>query len=86
MVYSAGSQNYNSKMGINIYPLDVGKYTIIMEYYFPEDLNIIIFAQASKQSTIIKKQITVSESNLKNNLCNLILQKKLIHHITYILQ
>ena len=65
MVYSAGSQNYNSKMGINIYPLDIGKYTIIMEYYFPEDLNITIFAQAQKPTTIIKKQITTSESNKK---------------------
>ena len=85
MVYSAGSQNYNSKMGINIYPLDVGKYTIIMEYYFPEDLNITIFAQAQKPTTIIKKQITTSESNKKNNLYNLILPKKLLHLITFIL-
>ena len=68
LIYKSGTRNYSSKMGINIYPLDVGKYTIIMEYYFPEDLNIIIFAQASKQSTTIKKQMTVSESNFKRQL------------------
>ena len=68
MVYTPGTQNYNSKIGINIYPLDVGKYTLIMEYYFPEDLNISIFAQASKPATIIKKQITISESDMKKKL------------------
>ena len=67
MVYSAGSQNYNSKMGINIYPLDVGKYTIIMEYYFPEDLNIIILAEVTK-TTIIKKQVKFDETNYKKYL------------------
>ena len=67
MVYSAGSQNYNSKMGINIYPLDVGKYTIIMEYYFPEDLNIIILAEVTK-TTIIKKQVKFDEINYKKYL------------------
>ena len=68
MVYSSGSQNYNSKLGVNLYPLDVGKYTIVMEYFYPEDRNIIIFAQASKQTTLIKKQITTSESNFKKQL------------------
>ena len=68
MVYSPGSQNYNSKLGVNLYPLDVGKYTIVMEYFYPEDRNIIIFAQASKQTTLIKKQITTSESNFKKQL------------------
>ena len=68
MVYSSGSQNYNSKLGVNLYPLDVGKYTIVMEYFYPEDRNIIIFAQASKQTILIKKQITTSESNFKKQL------------------
>ena len=55
MVYSPGAQTYNSKFGVNLYPLDsVGKYTIIMEYYYPEDLNIIILAEVTK-TTIIKK-------------------------------
>ena len=68
MVYLPGSQNYNSKLGVNLYPLDVGKYTIVMEYFYPEDLNIIIFSQPSKPSTKIKKQITISESNMKKQL------------------
>ena len=40
LVYTAETQNYNSKIGINLYPLPIGKYTIIMEYYFPEDTGI----------------------------------------------
>ena len=54
MVYSAGTQNYVSKIGINLYPLPVGKYTIVMEYYFPENSNISIQAEAST-ATILKQ-------------------------------
>ena len=51
MVYSLGVQNYTSKLGINLYPLDVtGKYTIIMEYYFsPDNTNINIIAEVTKK-------------------------------------
>ena len=54
MIYTAGSQNYVSKIGINLYPLPVGKYTIVMEYYFPENINITIRAEAST-ATILKQ-------------------------------
>ena len=65
MVYSAGAQNYISKFGVNLYPLAVtGKYTIIMEYYYSEDLNIIIYAEVTKTTTI-KKQIKFDETNYK---------------------
>ena len=65
MVYSAGAQNYISKFGVNLYPLAVtGKYTIIMEYYYPEDLNIIIYAEVTKTTTI-KKQLKFDETNYK---------------------
>ena len=67
MVYSHGTQNYNSKFGVNLYSLDVGKYTIIMEYYYPEDLNIIIFAEVTKTTTI-KKQVKFDEKNYKKYL------------------
>ena len=43
----AGSNNYRSRMGFNLYPLPLGTYTIIFEYYFPENTNI----QLSCQST-----------------------------------
>ena len=36
LIYSVGTQNYNSKIGINLYSLPIGKYTVIMEYFFPE--------------------------------------------------
>ena len=67
MVYSPGEQTYNSKFGINLYPLDIGKYTVIMEYYYPEDLNIIIFVEVTKTTTI-KKQVKFDESNYKKYL------------------
>ena len=67
MVYSPGAQTYNSKFGINLYPLDIGKYTIIMEYYYPEDLNLIIFAETTK-TTIIQKQVKFDETNFKKYL------------------
>ena len=47
LVYTQGTQNYNSKIGINIFPLPVGKYTIIMEYYFPEDTGVSLSCEAS---------------------------------------
>ena len=47
LVYTHGTQNYNSKIGINLYSLPIGKYTIIMEYYFPEDINISFVAESS---------------------------------------
>ena len=31
LIYTSGTQNYDSKIGINLYPLPVGKFTIIME-------------------------------------------------------
>ena len=69
MVYSLGVQNYTSKLGINLYPLDVtGKYTIIMEYYFsPDNTNINIIAEVTKTTTI-KKQTTFDETNYKKYL------------------
>ena len=44
---SDGSRDYRSRIGINIYPLDVGPYTIIMEYYWPENTNIQLTCQAT---------------------------------------
>ena len=47
MIYIAGTQNYDSQIGINIYPLPPGKYTIITEYFYPENLNIAVSCRAS---------------------------------------
>ena len=41
LVYTAGTQNYDSKIGINLYSLPIGKYSVVMEYFFPEDRGII---------------------------------------------
>ena len=58
LVYTTGTQNYNSKIGINLYPLPIGKYIVIMEYYFPEDINISFVAGSS--TAVINKQVTTS--------------------------
>ena len=63
LVYTPGTQNYNSKIGINLYSLPIGKYTVIMEYYFPEDRNISLSAEAS--TAVIAKQITENFPNYK---------------------
>ena len=66
LVYTPGTQNYDSKIGINLYSLPIGKYTIIMEYYFPEDINISLVAESS--TAVINKQVTTSFSNHKKQL------------------
>ena len=38
----AGTNDYRSRMGFNLYPLPLGTYTIIFEYYFPENTNMCI--------------------------------------------
>ena len=67
VVYTSGSKRYNSKIGVNLYPLPTGNYTLVMEYFFPENISISLVAQATKV-TISKqtkanfpeyKQITV---------------------------
>ena len=47
LIYTIGLQYYDSKIGINLYSLPIGKYTVIMEYYFSEDLNINIYIEAT---------------------------------------
>ena len=44
---SDGSNDYRSRIGINIFPLALGSYTIIMEYYWPENANIQLTCQAT---------------------------------------
>ena len=61
LIYTQGTQNYDSQIGINIYPLPVGKFTIIMEYYYPENIGITVSCQAS--TAIINKQISKNFSD-----------------------
>ena len=66
LIYTSGTQNYDSKIGINLYPLPIGKYTFIMEYYFPEDNNISLLAEATTAN--INKQQTTNFPNYKKQL------------------
>ena len=83
LVYTSGTQNYNSKIGINLYPLPIGKYTIIMEYYFPEDRNISFVAGSTIPQLSTNKLQQVLQI-IKNILCNLINRQK-IRQIIYFL-
>ena len=74
LIYTSGTQNYDSKIGINLYPLPVGKFTIIMEYYFPEDINISLSAEAS--TAIINKQTTTNFTSYKKQLVQINQQTK----------
>ena len=47
LIYTIGLQYYDSKIGINLYSLPIGKCTVIMEYYFSEDINIKIYIEAT---------------------------------------
>ena len=51
----AGTNNYRSRMGFNLYPLPLGTYTIIFEYYFPENTNIQLSCQST--TAYVHKQV-----------------------------
>ena len=74
LVYTAGTQNYNSKIGINLYSLPIGKYSVVMEYFFPEDINISLSAEAS--TAVIAKQVTTNFPNYKKLLVQIDQQTK----------
>ena len=74
LIYTSGTQNYDSKIGINLYPLPIGKFTIIMEYYFPEDINISLLAEAS--TAIINKQTITNFTSYKKQLVQINQQTK----------
>ena len=50
-----GTTDYRSRMGFNLYPLPLGTYTIIFEYYFPENTNIQLSCQST--TAYVHKQI-----------------------------
>ena len=83
LVYTQGTQIYNSKIGINLFPLPIGKYTIIMEYYFPEDTNISFAARST--TAVINKQTTTNFTDYKKILCNLINRLKILQIIYFLL-
>ena len=51
----AGSNNYRSRMGFNLYPQPLGTYTMIFEFFPPEMTNIDLSVQAT--SAYIHKQV-----------------------------
>ena len=57
----AGTNNYRSRMGFNLYPLPLGTYTIIFEYYFPENTNIQLSCQST--TAYVHKQVKKDFTN-----------------------
>ena len=74
LVYTPGTQNYNSLIAINLYPLPIGKYTIIVEYYFPEDRNISL--GIGSPTAVINKQVATNFPNYKKQLAQFDQQSK----------
>ena len=54
LVYTPGTHNYDSQIGINIFSLPVEKYTIIMEYFWPEKGGISLSCESS--TAVLKRQ------------------------------
>ena len=50
-----GSNDYRSGISFNIYPLPIGTYTMVFEYYFPESTNVSLSAQET--TVYIHKQV-----------------------------
>ena len=57
----AGTNNYRSRMGFNLYPSPLGTYTIIFEYYFPENTNIQLSCQST--TAYVHKQVQKDFTN-----------------------
>ena len=54
LVYTPGTHNYDSQIGINIFSLPVEKYTIIMEYFWPEKGGITLSCESS--TAVLKRR------------------------------
>ena len=61
LVYTSGTQNYDSQIGINNFSLPVGKYSIIMEYFWPEDTGVSLSCEASIAMLIKQTSKNVSD-------------------------
>ena len=48
LIKDSGSNDYRSRIGLNIYTLAIGKYTIVFEFYPPEMTNIQLSCTASE--------------------------------------
>ena len=51
----AGSNDYRARMGFNLFPLPLGKDTVVFKYFFPEPTNIQLSCQAT--TAYVHKQV-----------------------------
>ena len=57
----SGSNNYQSRMDFNLYPLPLGTYTMIFEFFPPEMTNILLSCHAT--TAYVNKQVQRDFSN-----------------------
>ena len=81
LIYTNGLQYYDSKIGINLYSLPIGKYTVIMEYYFSEDINIKIYIEATH--ALINNQQLTNFPNYKKILVQINRQSKIPDYLFF---
>ena len=55
MIKDSGSNDYRSGISFNIYPLPIGTFTMIFEYFFPESTNVSLFTVGT--TVYIHKQV-----------------------------
>ena len=77
----AGTNNYRSRLGFNLYPLPIGTYTIIFEFFPPEMTNIQLSVHAT--SAYIHKHVQKDFSDYSKMLVRSITTVK-THQITSI--
>ena len=57
----AGTNNFRSRIGFNLYPQDIGQFTLIFEFYPPEMTNVQLSCQAT--TAWVKKQVQKDSQN-----------------------
>ena len=70
----AGTNNYRSRMGFNLFPLPLGTYTIILEFFPPEMTNIQLSCQAT--SAYIHKTVQKDFSSYSKMLVQININNK----------
>ena len=79
-----GTNDYRSRMGFNLYPLPLGTYTIIFEYYFPENTNIQLSCQST--TAYVHKQIQKDFTDYSKLLVQINNNSKKKHQIIFFSQ
>ena len=61
LIKDVGTVNYRSRLGFNLFPLPLGRYTVVFEYFPPEMTNIQLSCQAT--TAYVHKQVQKDFTN-----------------------